>query len=362
MLISLSSNVVLAKARTMYGRRLTQADYNELLKCRTVGEVAGYLKNHTVYSGALAGIVENEVHRGELEARLKQKLMEDYAALCKYEVEVDRHFSRSFIERDEIRFLLLTVLRINSGKAEAGEYFFPPYLLHKASFDLSALSRAKTVDDLKRVVEKTPYGKQMAPFLTEPEKPIDYTGLENALYRDLFSNIVETISDHFFGEPKKELLTIYQAYLDLNNYVRIVRLRVKYGVSAEDTKKLLLPSGTFSESFLDKMAQGSTEEEIQAVLEHEEIGRKALKTRHVYLDEIPARMNFQICRHFIDYSIYPPVVLIAFIFLSEAEIGNIVTIIEGKRYQLEPEEIKKLLILEKSNQAAASARSAQERG
>jgi V/A-type H+-transporting ATPase subunit C len=361
MLISLSTNVVLAKARTMYGRRLTQADYNELLKCRTVGEVAGYLKNHTVYGGALAGIVENEIHRGELESRLRQKLMEDYAALCKYEVQVDRHFSRSFIERDEIRFLLLAVLRINSGKTEAGEYFFPPYLLRKTVLDLSALARAKTVDDLKNVIEKTPYEKLMAPFLTEANQRIDYTALENALNCHLFSNIVETISKHFIGKPKKELLAIYQAYLDLNNYVRIVRLRVKYGVSPEDTKKSLLPSGAFPENFLDKMANGSTEEEIRSVLEQTEVGRKALKMRHVYLDEIPARMNFQLCRHYINYSINPPVVLIAFIFLSETEIGNIITIIEGKRYQLAPEEIKKLLIFEKSN-LAASAHDVRARG
>ena len=362
MLTSLSSNVVLAKARTMYGRRLTQADYNELLKCRTVGEVAGYLKNHTVYSKALAGVVENEIHRGELEARLKQKLMEDYASLCKYEVEVDRHFSRSFIERDEIQLLLRAVLRINSAKKEAGESFFPPYLLRNTSLDLSALSRAKSVEDLKHIVEKAPYEKAAAPFLAQTEQKIDYTGLENALYCNLFANIMQTISKHFIGEPKKELLEIYQAYLDLNNYVRIVRLRVHYGISPEEAKKMLLPSGAFSEEFLDKMAQGSTEEEIQSVLEHTEVGRKALKMRHVYLDEIPARMNFQLCRHFVDFSIYPPVVLIAFIFLSETEIGNIVTVIEGKRYQLEPEEIKKLLIFEKFNRAAVTARSSQERG
>lgn len=361
MLTSLSSNVVLAKARTMYGRRLMLTDYNELLKCHTVGEVAGYLKNHTSYSRALAGIVESEVHRGELEAHLKQKLMENYASLCKYEVEVDRHFSRSFIQRDEIHFLLLTILRLNSEKPENGEYFFPPYLLHSSSFDLPALARAKSVDELKAVIQDTPYAKLFEPFLAKPEKPINYTALENVLDRYFFSNIMQIIKKQFFGQSKKELLNIYQAYLDLNNYVRIVRLRVMYGMDAENTKKALLPTGTFSEDFLDKMVQGNTEKEIQSVLEHTEIGRKAVKMRHAYLDEIPARMNYQLCRHYIDFSIYPSVVLISFIFLSETEIANIITIIEGKRYQLAPEEIRKLLIFEKYNQTGGSVSKTQER-
>lgn len=354
MLTSLSSNVVLAKARTMYGRRLTQTDYNELLKCRTVGEVAGYLKNHTIYSKALAGIVESEVHRGQLEARLKQKLMDEYAALCKYEVEVDKHFSLSFVQHDEIRFLLLTVLQLNSGSPENGNYYFPPYLLHSSKLNLQALAHAKSVEDLKEIVRNTPYEKLMEPSLSESGKRIDYTGLENVLYRYFYSSIVQTISKHFFGKSKKQLLSIYHAYLDLNNYVRIVRMRVKYGADAKSTKKALLPSGTFTEDDLEKMLQGATEEEIQNALEHTELGRKALKIRHAYLDEIPARMNYQLCRHYIDYSIYPPVVLISYIFLSETEISNIVTIIEGKRYQLAPEEIRKLLIFEKLSQSGGS--------
>lgn len=50
MLSSMSSNAILAKARTMYGRRLTDKDYEDLLACKTVPEVANYLKNETVYS------------------------------------------------------------------------------------------------------------------------------------------------------------------------------------------------------------------------------------------------------------------------------------------------------------------------
>ena len=44
MMSAMSSNVILAKARAMYGSRLTAADYAALLKCRSVGEAAGYLK------------------------------------------------------------------------------------------------------------------------------------------------------------------------------------------------------------------------------------------------------------------------------------------------------------------------------
>ena len=67
MLSALSSNAVLSKARAMYGKRLTAENYRELLNCKTVGEIAAVLKSRTVYGKLLAGINENEIHRGMLE-------------------------------------------------------------------------------------------------------------------------------------------------------------------------------------------------------------------------------------------------------------------------------------------------------
>lgn len=355
MLTSLSSNVVLAKARTMYGRRLTLANYNELLKCRNVSEVAGYLKNHTVYGKALSGIVESEVHRGQLESRLKQKLMDEYDSLCKYEVEVDKHFSRSFIQRDEIEYILHTVLLLNTGNEEENPFYFPPYLLHNSELNLQALARVKNTEDFKHVINHTPYEELLAPFLAEKESRIDYTGVENVLYYYLYSNILKTVRKYFFGETKKQLLSIYNTFMDLNNYVHIVRMKIMYGANAETLKRTLLPTGSLSMDNLEKMLQGNTEEEIGKALEHTELGRRALKIQHAYLDEIPARMNYMLCRHYIDFSIHPVVVLISYFFLSETEMNNIITIIEGKRYQLAPEEIRKLLIFSRPNFSGSSS-------
>ena len=42
MLTTVSSNAILAKSRAMYGRRLTERNYTELLICHSVNEVANY--------------------------------------------------------------------------------------------------------------------------------------------------------------------------------------------------------------------------------------------------------------------------------------------------------------------------------
>ena len=65
--MSFSSNAVLAKARSMYGKHLTPESYDELLKKRTVNDVVSYLKSETAYGPILEGLKETSIHRGQLE-------------------------------------------------------------------------------------------------------------------------------------------------------------------------------------------------------------------------------------------------------------------------------------------------------
>lgn len=136
-----SSNVILAKARAMYGRRLTRANYRELLECRTVSEVASYLKNQTPYGSILAGINESDIHRGQLEIRLRQKLFEDNSALCRYEVTIGEHFANYLISRGEIEQILHSLVLLEGDVPEEYLFAMPAYLTAHTHLDLTALSQ-----------------------------------------------------------------------------------------------------------------------------------------------------------------------------------------------------------------------------
>lgn len=345
MLSQLSSNVVLSKARAMYGKRLTTQDYNELLACQTVGEVAGYLKSNTVYGKILSGIEESEVHRGQLEARLRQKLLEDYAALCRYEITVGEHFAQYFIERNEIEQILRAILLLDAGMPEEYLFSMPSYLLRHTRVNLKAMSRIKSYDDLLQALGHTAYRQILEPFKPGEDNWIDYTKIESALYSYLYSNVFRIIEKYTRGETAAQLSEILKSFIDLTNFSRIVRLKMTYRSGADFIKKALLPLGGFSERILDRMIEADSEEDALSVLGTTEIGKRALKFEHDYVGTIPRRMNFRICHHYIDFSTHPSVVLISYIFTSEAEISDIITIVEGIRYKLAPDEIRKLLIV-----------------
>lgn len=350
MLSTLSSNAILSKARAMYGRRLTKENYKDLLACQSVGEVASYLKDHTAYGKTLAGINENEVHRGQLETQLRQKLFEDYASLCRYEISVGEHFSEYLIMRSEIEQILHSILLLEAGKPEEYIFAMPTYLTRHTHINLASLSRIKDYDDLLSALNHTPYRDLLEKFKPIKGIPINYTGIENALYTYLFQSLFEVIDKYTSGETAKQLREIFNSYVDLINYVRIIRLKVSYHASPDSIRSSLLPFGNMNKRLLTDMIEADSEDEVTAVMGKTAIGKHCLKVAHTYIDEIPNRVKYMTCRHDIHFSTHPSVVMISYTFVMQAEVTDIITIVEGIRYKLPPDEIAKLLIIFNSNE------------
>ena len=122
---SQSANAILAKARAMYGKCLKEADYQGLLNCKSVTEIAAYLKQRTAYSSAISGMNENEIHRGQLETKLRQELYFDLFALSRYAHEDTLAFSDFVISKMEIEQIIKCLMLVNIGKPEEYVYSMP---------------------------------------------------------------------------------------------------------------------------------------------------------------------------------------------------------------------------------------------
>ena len=343
MLSTLSSNVLLAKARAMFGRRLTKQNYQELLNCQTVSEIAHYLKNNTDYAKILSGINETDIHRGQLEVRLNQRLFEDSALLYRYDLTVGEHFADYLISRSEIEQITHSLMLLQAGKPEEYIFSMPAFLNRHTHIDLLSLSRIKSYDDLLNALGHTPYRKILEPFRPVPGIPLNYTGVENALYTYLYKNLFKNIRQYTKGETRVQLLNLFNSYLDIYNYIRIIRLKHFYHAGADFIKSSLLPFGTISERNLNEMLSAESKNELIAAMKKNSVGKKYLKVKHSYPDELAGQVRYLISRHNIHFSTHPPVVMLSYIFLLQTEIKDITNIIEGIRYKLPSSEIAKLL-------------------
>ncbi|MCL2884488.1 MAG: V-type ATPase subunit, partial [Oscillospiraceae bacterium] len=162
-----SANVISAKARAMYGQCLKPQQFQELLACHSVGEVAAYLKNRTRYSGVLADISESSIHRGHLETLLRRKLYDDVAALGRYDEKVNMHATTYLVERQEVSLIMQCLRLLSAGMMDRFLFTMPLFFTEHASFDMLAMEKVRTPAALLDLLGHTPYYKILEPFLQD---------------------------------------------------------------------------------------------------------------------------------------------------------------------------------------------------
>ena len=345
MLSATASNAVLSKARAMYGKRLQAKDYQSMLNCKTVGEVAGYLKNNTVYGDMLNGVDEASIHRGQLEMMLRQRIFYDLASLCRYELSVGERFAQYILVRSEIQQIIRSLTLLSGHEAQEYLFSLPLFLDKHTHIDLHALVKMKNYSDFLQALSASPYRKLLEPFAPRAGETIDLTAIENTLYAYLYS-VVQKIIDHTRNKvAQKELKEIFTSYIDLQNYVRIVRLKKYYHANPDYIRSLQLPFGRLKPQVVNRMIAAQNEREVTAIMKKTPLGKRSASVEYNYMDEIPLRFRFQACEKNIRYSVHPPVVMLSYIFLMEIELSNIIHVIEGIRYGLPADDIKKLLIM-----------------
>lgn len=185
MTVSSAANAVLAKARAMYGKRLTAQNYTDLLACRTVNEAAAYLKAHTAYADAFEGVTMGSVSRRQIEILLREHLLNNFASLCRYEKSIGDGFYKYFVTLSDVDMLLHSVRYLNSRHPENNLAKVPDFFMRHSELNAAALETATNADLLLAAVEGSPYKAVLAPFVSAGRP--DYFGMELALNKYLRS-------------------------------------------------------------------------------------------------------------------------------------------------------------------------------
>lgn len=345
MFANYSDNAVLAKARSMYGKRLTVGDYNFLLECNSVSDIADYLKRKPRYENILASLSDNEIHRGKLEETLKIRFYGECATLCRYEITtLSSYFYKYIIGRAEIEYIMHFLILLSAHRTDEYIYNIPLYLDKHSQTDIHALVDVKSYDDFLRVMKKTPYYNIFKKYEPHDEQ-IDLPSIENELYISLYRELFDIIDKQTHGKEKKELSEIFNSHINLINFDRILRMKKYYKLDSDQIEDKLLPFGTLTKKQLGAMLSAGTSREIFSIMEGTHSGKRFKDLSYAYTGEIPDRVLIKNCKKQIRFSLYPSIVMLSYLFISEREMKNLISIIEGVRYNISPDTIKSILIL-----------------
>ncbi len=340
-----STQALAAKAKAMYGAHLTKSDYEELLRKRSVQEIAGYLKNETHYDKILEGINESSIHRGYLEVLIRQRLFFDFVQLIRYGETQNHKFYQYGILQIEIKQILMT-LRFLKETEKGGQISQLPLFANKmTSFDLQRLVNVNSYDELLSTLKDTPYHKILLPLKPKANEELDYTACEIALNGYYHKEVLSYIEKEFSGVAKEQVLDVFNTQIELDNITKIYRLKKYYKSSPEDIIKVLHPTYVkIPRKILHKWVETKSADEFIEALSTTAYKSSINRKDFVYIEYHMDSIMYNINKHFIRFATDPNVVMIAYMNLLEIETRNIIDIIEGVRYKVETDKIAKLLI------------------
>lgn len=338
-------NATVAKIMAIYGKRLTQQDYIEMMSKQTVAEAAEYLKKNTHYSVTLASIDTNTVHRGMLENLLRKSIFETYTRITSFEHISKEEFYNYKIIQTEIDEILRCIRFMNAG-SEKLITDVPIYLQDLTSFDLIDLARVTDFKELLTFLKKTPYDDVLKKVKIGADGKADVTECETVLRTYYIERLKSSLD--FKKKDVRQFIGFLEADIDLINIINSYRLTAFFEATADEIEKDMLPSGgMLSAAKKREIYSAPTSEEFIKRFSKTTYGRQMIENGYDIndLERSANKLRYKYAKIMLKGSSSAPLSVYSFIYLLEIEVNNIISIIEGIRYGVESSRIAPLIIM-----------------
>jgi len=335
---------VSGKTRAMAGKLLKPRDYEEIMHKKNVNEVAAYLKYNTGYSTVLAGINETEIHRVQLENILKLQYINDYRKLMRFSSGNQREFIRLLYLKMEIENLKLLLRIFEAGKADPSVLDESlPFLSRHEGIDIHKLALSRNLEEFLAGLKGTEYSDAMRPYASM-DRETRLFHLEMALDLYYLRKVLDMSAGLLDGNDRQIAVELNGIEIDVFNIFWIFRIKRFYSFDKELVYTYIVPSFyKIKRSTIDDMISAKNTDEFRQALSktpyawfftNDEPG--AFERRYAdYLYEIHRKRFIQ--------QPFSVACIISYLKLKEFELNNIISAIEGIRYGLQPEKIRRFI-------------------
>lgn len=349
---SKASNALYAKCRAMQGKLLTSHDVQNLIACRSLSEIAVYLKQNTTYAPALAHLDEKLTHRGQLEAELNRLLFERYESLCRYELSVGEHLAEYIILSTEAKQLLGFLQCLNAGNPQDYLFSLPSFFEAHTVVDLMGLSQVTNYEEFLEHIQKSRFYPTLRKIAPKDGEALDYPIVENAVYSCLSDFMIDGVNKYYTTSERTELQDIFGTETDLHNVSVIYRLKKYYRYSPDLIRSMVYTHkgcGRISPRVFSEMIDAPTQDDVIKLLltktpYRSELDEDTIKRMHI--DNALRSVRYKHALHYMRFSTNPSVVLVSFMNICQTELTELITIIEGVRYGLSADEIADLISID----------------
>ncbi len=345
-----------AKLAAMSSNLLKKEDYEALMTKASVPEVARYLQETPMYSEALKGVDVEQIHRRDLEIILKADLIKDIKKFVAFMVTLDKTFVRCLFTRYEIENLKLAIRNalIEAEAKRTIEYLKSKFydLGEWATIDPIKVALSSSREEILDNLEKTPYYEVIRNIFASyrgPRKNIMGI-IENALDSWFFPRFLES-AKKLGNKDYKVARRMIGVRADLINLEWIVRVKKFYTLRSEEIYNSLIP--VYFKLNTNYLHQLCDAKDVKEVLDmgingpYEEVFRNLKDDDllpHGITENVRRFLYKEAERALSSFSNFSIASFFHYFYLKEYEIMDIISLIEGVRYKIKPNEMKKYLI------------------
>ena len=155
----LMENALVTKARSIYGMLLKEEDFNQLVKKKSVEEVASYLRTHPFYLEAFSGVAEQNMNRKRLEEIIRKYHFTQTLKLIRFAANKNKEFYEINIIEKEHEIIMSMIKSFISDEKYDVVLDLPIFFDKYSKLNLYEIAKTKNLNELVKALKNTPYYK-----------------------------------------------------------------------------------------------------------------------------------------------------------------------------------------------------------
>ncbi len=336
-----------AKLKALSSDMLKEKDFQNLIELNSVQEAFNYLYNNTYYQKYLEDFSGQEIHRRQLELKLKKSLVFSEDFLKKYLSSDLKKFIEHYFKKYEIedlKIILRTILMENDDDYLSDNLI---YINRNKKIDFNKLIQASSYSELQEALKNVDYAEVLDEYSAQYQKNKNLFQIEMTLDFNYFSQL-NNLAAELSNKDQKYFNEIIGSYIDLLNIQWVYRIKRYYNLFSGEILNYIIPFHfKIKKEELQNMSQENDPKDLVKHISYQpyqKLLEKAIKDENNIFERFFLNYIFNKLQQIKRESFFTISNILAYLFIREYELRDIITIIEGIRYSLPDDRIRNFLI------------------
>ena len=228
------------KVKAMRSKLLSSSEYELIMECNTVSEVAEILKSRDGYKNILEDSDSTDIHRETLEYGIMYSGYRDFTKLYKFSNLSQRKYLKLFFLSYEVELIKKSLRKPSTEYMTPRQKSYIEEFMNKYSkVPFSRLNEAETIAEKVRLLEGTIYYEPLKMTMDAGKSGI--FDLELALDLFYFKYIWKKRRVSFSHEELKSFTDTVGSKVDMLNLTWIYRAKTFYGMTQSEVAAMIIP-------------------------------------------------------------------------------------------------------------------------